>query len=365
MRYFLLNRCTIYSKQVITVGGSYPGFLSAMMRFLHPDLVDIGYAASAPLKMYSKGADPNAYYDKVTEMTRLYSPECPGAVKAAAMEIVNTLLKHNDVDHHHHSTSSTGFRQVAARMDICVDTIPDYITSNKIFARELSMILIDNNADINMDWYPPSSNTTTMAQMCRIFLDAGMDSYQKMGAFFKIIDETTGGCFDLRSQLPAGPNATISTADWSGAGPGEVGRAWEYQLCTEQVTRLSVSPHSMFPAREWTLDWLTKHCQSRFGVTPEPHKLVEQYHFDDLIGHGASRILFTNGLHDGWSVYSHLQNLSSTVLALNFPNGAHHSDLQHIEPGEHDTDDIQQGYIEIASILKGWLEDIKGVQYSR
>mmetsp|Transcript_16277 Transcript_16277/g.23639 ORF Transcript_16277/g.23639 Transcript_16277/m.23639 type:complete len:137 (+) Transcript_16277:745-1155(+) len=34
------------------LGGSYPGFLSAMMRFLHPGVVDIGYASSAPLPLY-------------------------------------------------------------------------------------------------------------------------------------------------------------------------------------------------------------------------------------------------------------------------------------------------------------------------
>ncbi|GAB5370385.1 hypothetical protein AAMO2058_001488100, partial [Amorphochlora amoebiformis] len=30
---------------VVTIGGSYPGFLSAMMRLRYPDVVDIGYAA--------------------------------------------------------------------------------------------------------------------------------------------------------------------------------------------------------------------------------------------------------------------------------------------------------------------------------
>ena len=338
----------IRSEQVITVGASYPGFLSAMMRFLFPDLIDIAYAASAPF-LYGVSIDASNYYDKVTEATSLYSPDCPAAVKNASMEVVNDLNSHR-ID----------FLQAAELMDICLDTVPDYITNNEVFAEEISMVLIDNNADINMDWYPPTSNTTTMAQQCRVFLDHDLDSYQKMGAFFKIIDETRqpNHCFDLLSQLPAGANATLSTADWSGAGPGDVGRAWEFQLCTEQITPLSVSKRSMFPAREWTLEWLTQHCQNRFGVTPDPFMLVNKYHFDDLIGHGASYILFTNGLHDGWSVYSHLEDLSDTVVALNFPNGAHHSDLQHVAPGDNDTDDIQQGYVDIANIIERWLEEI-------
>ena len=39
---------------VISVGGSYPGFLSAMFRLVYPDFVDISYASSAPLKLYDQ-----------------------------------------------------------------------------------------------------------------------------------------------------------------------------------------------------------------------------------------------------------------------------------------------------------------------
>lgn len=37
-----------------TAGGSYPGWLSAMMRIRYPEVVDISYAASAPLGFYSQ-----------------------------------------------------------------------------------------------------------------------------------------------------------------------------------------------------------------------------------------------------------------------------------------------------------------------
>jgi hypothetical protein len=73
---------------VITVGGSYPGFLSAMMRFVHPDFVDIAYAASAPLSLYSQELDPNAYYEKVTDSAERASAGCPAAIKATLVDIV-------------------------------------------------------------------------------------------------------------------------------------------------------------------------------------------------------------------------------------------------------------------------------------
>jgi pimeloyl-ACP methyl ester carboxylesterase len=38
----------------VAVGGSYPGFLAAMMRMRYPNVIDMAYAASAPLRFYSQ-----------------------------------------------------------------------------------------------------------------------------------------------------------------------------------------------------------------------------------------------------------------------------------------------------------------------
>mgnify|MGYP002037239813 CR=1 FL=1 len=61
---------------------------------------------------------------------------------------------------------------------------------------------------------------------------------------------------------------------------------------------------------------------------------------DSLKAAGASRIIFTNGLNDGWSVGSITTSLGDTLPALNMPNGAHHSDLSHRIPGPWDTSDV-------------------------
>ena len=68
--------CAIHDKTspnycpVVTIGGSYPGFLSAMMRLNYPKVVDVGYASSAPLKLYehSPDFDGDGYYDFVTKV---------------------------------------------------------------------------------------------------------------------------------------------------------------------------------------------------------------------------------------------------------------------------------------------------------
>lgn len=115
----------------------------------------------------------------------------------------------------------------------------------------------------------------------------------------------------------------------------------------------------MFPQRNWTSAWLEKHCQSRFGVAPRPTALVTDWNFNDLVGHNASRIIFTNGLLDGWSVSGIQNDLSSDLIAFNFPNGAHHSDLSgHFPSQEADTPDILAGQAQIQLQLATWLEKL-------
>ena len=66
---------------VITVGGSYPGFLSAMFRLVYPDFVDISYASSAPLKLYVQSTSQYVYYDIVTDAAEKMSKGCAKAVR--------------------------------------------------------------------------------------------------------------------------------------------------------------------------------------------------------------------------------------------------------------------------------------------
>ena len=57
---------------VVTVGGSYPGVLSALFRLAHSDFVDMSYAASAPLKTHTQTINQNVYYDIVSSSMDYY-----------------------------------------------------------------------------------------------------------------------------------------------------------------------------------------------------------------------------------------------------------------------------------------------------
>lgn len=206
---------------------------------------------------------------------------------------------------------------------------------------------------------------------CKAFENEDYDIWQRMKEYFVVrkelmADQPEATCYDLHWDMPAGNNASIIGADWSGMGEGEVANAWEFQCCRDLIIRTGFGPNSMMLPRPFDLDWLDAHCQARFGVSPEPYRMVDEWHFDDLVGNGGSYILFTNGLNDGWSPLSYTEDLSDTIVALNMPSGAHHSDLNHVrqwescgtEPGQ-ECEDVIAVQREIPIILGKWIDDVK------
>ena len=170
-------------------------------------------------------------------------------------------------------------------------------------------------------------------------------------------------CFDVSILLTDNDGTDNATSfEWSDVVDGNM---WDFQLCTTLIDPIGVSSESMFPPRKWSYEDLTEYCHLRYGekVVPQPLALIRNIGFDDLEKAGASYILFTNGLQDMWSGGSYLEDLSDTIVALNFENGAHHSDLSHVGPSDNDTDDIREGFVTIRNILEMWLNDIRAKNY--
>jgi hypothetical protein len=334
---------------VVTVGGSYPGFLSAMARVMFPHKVDMAYSASAPIRFYSQQVNQYAYYDHITKVSDQTLPGCADAVRKSLGEVKTRIMKG---------------QYNASILGICEGTIPDYIhTETKeglaMFVDELMMVVAYSFANDNMANYPPG-NATRLYKACETFTSS-RSAFGKFREFLlkRLAPNNNNDCWEMASQLPTGPNATISSGDWSGVGTGMDGESWDFQTCTLLVEAIGFSKSSMFPPRDWSLDWLRRHCQERFGVIPAPYNLVRRWKFNDLAGANVTRIVFTQGLKDGWSVSGFVKDLSDTLVVLNFPNGAHHSDLSGKGPTDGDSEDIKQGFKKIIQILGTWLDEIR------
>jgi Serine carboxypeptidase S28 len=345
---------------VVTVGGSYPGFLSAMARIIFPHIVDMAYAASAPMKFYAQQVPDFAYYEHITKVADAALPGCSRGVQESLYEIQQLF--------------QSGTAPPSFDIGICPGSIPSYCMvdgniDTEMFLNEVFMMVAYTFANANMAYYPPS-NHTMLYQLCQIFADDSTTAVSKLRQFFLTSlspRNSTSSCICMMQEVPYGTNATISAGDWSGVGTGTSGDSWDFQTCTLNVEAIGFnSSRSMFLDRPWSYHWLSEHCRNRFrGVTPQPYAINERWQIDNLTAiSGLTNILFTNGLRDGWSVSGIQQNISDAVIAMNFPNGAHHSDLSGKVPSKNDTDDIQKGFLQIQSILAAWLQRLSGGKHS-
>ena len=95
---------------VITVGGSYPGFLALMLRVTQPEHVDIAYAASSVSKLYAQDAPKYGFFEKVTQVAEDSNAGCKDAVKTALTEVKEKIL-----------SGEYSIENLAKKMKICHD----------------------------------------------------------------------------------------------------------------------------------------------------------------------------------------------------------------------------------------------------
>jgi len=258
----------------------------------------------------------------------------------------------------------------------------------------LALMVVYGFANYDMENYPPGPNTS-MYKICRTFQDPELDSVETMKAYFRsqLLEqwEDANGCgmstvhctreqgeaylrgvyqgrecYDMRPELDDDvPDAYEE--EYDGRKYDDM-TMWDFQTCTNVIFLAGQSNSSMFLESEATYEDLARDCADSFGrdVVPRPTELNDRWHFApgvDLVNvANASRILFTNGLQDMWSGGSYLEDLSDSILAINFVDGAHHSDLTHtsLEYDEvHDTDEIREGKERIAEILGKWIDEIR------
>jgi hypothetical protein len=232
-----------YSRLIqISVGASYPGFLSALCRFIYPDFVDIAYASSAPLLMYAQHNNPYMFYDTVTDSAERSSPGCAQTVRTVLQQVADIC------------ELAPTLNDAAEQTGICGNAIAGYIKTKNQLKDAIFMVAGFAFADFNMINYPPGPDTY-MAQSCALFMNKTLTVNEVMDSFFRLMlaedaqefNECNKGkdnsyecetvkskssCFDLSSQLPdKNPSTTLEDR----GGDYEDGKMWGFQTCTEII----------------------------------------------------------------------------------------------------------------------------------
>jgi len=304
------------STPVVAFGGSYGGMLSAWFRIKYPNICAASLAASAPIPMATGGVSfqgKPAYFTKVTEDFALYDERCPGIVR----NIISNVRRLA-------SSGQSGLDSLTKDFRLCQPLKQDRV--------EHLILWIENSfGNLAMMNYPYPTNFLAplpgypVKLSCHTILASPTPA--GLGAAAGLFYNGTNGtltCFDMETEF-------VECADQTGCGTGPAGQAWDYQACTEIIYFPNTNNVTdMFPPRVWTMQDLVAHCQTTWGITPNPLWLETYTGGSNLAG--ASKIIFSNGMLDPWSGGGFLQSESDTLVAIHIADGAHHLDLRASNP---------------------------------
>lgn len=327
---------------VLTVGGSYAGLLSTLIRLSYPDVVDMAYAASPCLLLFSHQTSPYVYYEYVTEVAERISHGCPDAVQNALHEI------QSDLDP---ITSRTQLQALARDYGICSD-LPDDIQTGSDLASELISYTAGQFISTNMDYYPPRPDQKFF-QGCSIFQEPHKSAAERMLNYIAMIRST-----DDKNKEQDDDDSCYAV------GPSEEDADLWDALCCYLVPMIGKSNATMWPADTYQLEKNIEDCHTNFGIQADPKYLEHEFGWKNGDLTGVTRLVLTNGYNDGWFPLSYteepigddLDDVGGVVI-LNMENGAHHSDLTH--QLQADTPDVERVHSEIAQLISKWLDGIR------
>ncbi|XP_061754027.1 dipeptidyl peptidase 2 [Nerophis ophidion] len=318
---------------VIVFGGSYGGMLSVYMRIKYPNIVAGALAASAPILSVAGLSDPGQFFRDVTNDFESIAPECRDAVKEAFHQL-KTLGELQD------------YMEIQSAFTLCKrpSSAGDIYQLNGLLRNAFTlMAMLDYPYSTHFMGNMPA-NPVKVA--CDTML-GGADLLANLRNTAGIVYNASGllTCFDLNSLF-------VMCADPTGCGLGFNSMAWDYQACTEiNLCYESNNITDMFPAMTFTEKERMQYCSKKWGVIPRPDWLKTQFWGDALST--ASKIIFSNGDLDPWANGGVRKSLSSSLIAINISEGAHHLDLR----GTNDADpaSVIKARKTEAEIIRQWV----------
>ena len=302
----------------VTFGGSYPGSLSAYYRLRYPELAVGALASSAPVQAKDNFEEYDAHVTKVA------GPRCAEQMREAYREIEAAV------------TDSSRMTQI--KRSFGVEALKDN-TDFLFFVADIGSAAVQygyKQKFCNM----LAEGSSSLAG----FADFSQYLYQAWG----IENPMSLAMQGAESENPG------DYADGLGM------RQWYYQSCTEYGYWQGAhhDPEKSTRSSWVSTDYFHEACHRLFGIdVPANTESINERFYQPLQNESASRIFFTNGSNDPWSLLSLSAtngNASNANLTYYTIDGAAHCGDLHASR-ENDSAALKRARQQLSGLLSAWL----------
>eukprot|EP01017_Pseudomicrothorax_dubius_P050845 TRINITY_DN9685_c0_g1_i2.p1 TRINITY_DN9685_c0_g1~~TRINITY_DN9685_c0_g1_i2.p1 ORF type:complete len:522 (-),score=76.82 TRINITY_DN9685_c0_g1_i2:64-1539(-) len=298
----------------ITVGGSYPGAVSAWFRYKYPHLTIGALASSAVIN----AIDDFWRYDDQLYTSVLNSKGCAADI-VAVNKYIDDILQQG-------GQNATDLK-ASFKCDFMSDL--EFVG----YIGDIYAILVQ---------YGHRSDLCSM-------LSTQKDVMGKIGALQQWSAQS------LSTDGYTAESLRNTTYD-----PTKASRQWTWQICTEFGWFITASeyPDRRTRSGSITIDYYRQLCSDVFGVGTYPTVSEINLRFGGL-QERSTNIIFTNGGEDGWKWASLLEseNRNIYVIPINCANCAHCVDLRTPKPT--DPKQLKLAQKRILAIMGNWIRDAK------
>ncbi len=295
----------------ISMGGSYPGALSAYLRGQYPDLFLGALASSGPVK---PDLDFSEYDHHVAKMA---GPECLAAIQKVVVEVEQKIK------------TDAGFTALKTQFDAEVLNRRD----------DFIYMIADTGA--------AAIQYGMRDAFCNYVQNEGLEGYAQAKS---MADQLFGNLANMSAQMAEDPSFGVNT--------GAIGmRQWFYQSCTEYGFWQNAWPDPKESARSPIInaDYHNELCRRLFGMNKSlPVDTTMKKFYEPLLEKTTSHIFFTNGAMDPWmnlSVAPENGNMvNPNTQAMVIPGAAHCDDLR-----SGGSQQVQAAKQKFQSLMADWL----------
>jgi pimeloyl-ACP methyl ester carboxylesterase len=304
------------SGRVIVFGGSYGGFLSAMMRIKHPDVVFAAVASASPVHLTGSGVDTGLWYDSVAEIFSQQDGQCARAVASVFADLKSALDAGN-------------FSEVQQQLNLCALPSAPLVGEFMILAMHAAQVIAQFNYPFKAAAkipYPFQSFCSAVSQsgptlaVMQLLLDIGYNNSGTLRCFGPKQDQLQHSSLiplQLRASLPSPVIRDISFE-----------MSWYYITCTFfglPIAAGATSQAFFSFSYPYDLPAINNYCQTSLfwsGVTLQTVPPISE-----AMILKSSRIIFSNQELDPVAPFSISRSLSDTLLLFTVTNASHTQDI--------------------------------------